>query len=65
MAKQTAQDAANAKVKTHYEQDQELAARIGHMDPSSGINKIPVRVATEHVSSHERRETIIKQPGSI
>ena len=65
MANQSANDSAHAKVKTHYEQDQELAARIGRMDPNSGLGKIPVHVSTEVLSSHVRRETITKKPGSI
>jgi hypothetical protein len=59
MARDITRDAADHTIKTHYEQDQELAARIGKVDPNAGLNKIPLRVKSEIVSTHERRETIV------
>jgi hypothetical protein len=62
MTKEHVRASVNARIKTHYQQDQELADRIGlgKVDPNSGLNKIPLRVKSETVSPNERRETIIK-----
>jgi hypothetical protein len=44
----------------HAQHDRELADRVGNIDSAANLNsKIPLRIKTDVVSSHERRETLI------
>lgn len=52
----------NDALDQHAQHDRELAERVGidRIDPKAGLDsKIPLRVQTEVVSTHERRETIV------
>jgi hypothetical protein len=61
MAKEDARNSVNDRVAVHKKQDQELADRLGNIDPSSGINKLPLSRVTSENSPNVRRETVVKK----